>query len=684
MARKILLADDSVTAQNMGRRILTDAGYEVMTVNNGSAALKKISESKPDLIVLDVYMPGYGGLEVCQRIREGAETARIPVLLTVGKLEPFKADDARRVRADAYIVKPFEASELLTALTKLEDKIVPQAKSYQPGRFAKAIAAVEESGGADFGDTDTGWKSRLKIPPPHAKHHEMEPQVAQPSSTASPAENAAAEASPRIEHSLLSALPSDVTSEEIAALHAAAAAFSAEHGESSRGESSASAPQMAEIASKEAAREEAATLAQDVKAPVVEEKSEEHKPEEAKQEPQASAPESEAVASTGVGAEEQSASATVVPDASSVSAPQHEGGRNLHDEEVAAALASLAPTNGQGSASWSTETASWSASSGEAVPATMAAGAAGQELAAGFSGPRWIAQEIPLAEDDSTLILEEEMHKAYAAMAAAEADRASFAAASSETSRSATYASESSASETSAESTAEQSFAPSSGEAPTRGEESSAESSTLAVAQPAETTPVEASIAPVSESAETQSSPTSLPAAAEAIGERVAEAGVAEAGGSEKVVSEVVVSEVREEAAYAAAASATFSSAPSVVSAEATPETTPAQPSDNSVRPSEEGDERREAQLAAAWANWKQIRESVVGSEPAGPVAEAVTDQPAQVQQQEPSAVAPQSEAAASPADEASSVASIVDSVLAELKPKLMEEIARKMGKGKK
>jgi PleD family two-component response regulator len=69
----------------MGRRILTDAGYEVVTVNNGSAALKKIAESKPDLIVLDVYMPGYGGLEVCQRVKESAETKRIPVLLTVGK-----------------------------------------------------------------------------------------------------------------------------------------------------------------------------------------------------------------------------------------------------------------------------------------------------------------------------------------------------------------------------------------------------------------------------------------------------------------------------------------------------------------------------------------------------------------------------------------------------------------------
>lgn len=136
MPRTVLLADDSVTAQNMGRRILTDAGYEVITVNNGSAALKKIHEVRPDLIVLDVYMPGYGGLEVCQRLKESGDTSKIPVLLTVGKMEPFKADEAKRVRADAHIVKPFEASELLAALAKLEDRIVPQAETSR-GRKSK-------------------------------------------------------------------------------------------------------------------------------------------------------------------------------------------------------------------------------------------------------------------------------------------------------------------------------------------------------------------------------------------------------------------------------------------------------------------------------------------------------------------------------------------------------------------
>src|SRR5215471_12071379 len=145
----------------MGRRILHDAGYEVTTVNNGSAALKKIAEHKPDLIILDVYMPGYGGLEVCSRLKENRDTQRIPVLLTVGKLEPFKPEEARRVRADAYVVKPFEASELLGALARLEDKIVPRSESAKPGRFGKA-ATLEEPRFDKTMDVeeDDGWKSR--------------------------------------------------------------------------------------------------------------------------------------------------------------------------------------------------------------------------------------------------------------------------------------------------------------------------------------------------------------------------------------------------------------------------------------------------------------------------------------------------------------------------------------------
>jgi CheY-like chemotaxis protein len=119
VALKILFADDSMTAQNMGKKILSDAGYEVVAVSNGAAALKKINELKPELVVLDVYMPGYTGLEVCEKMRAAHETSTTPVLLTVGKMEAYKPEDGARVKANGVIVKPFEATDLLAAIEKL-------------------------------------------------------------------------------------------------------------------------------------------------------------------------------------------------------------------------------------------------------------------------------------------------------------------------------------------------------------------------------------------------------------------------------------------------------------------------------------------------------------------------------------------------------------------------------------
>jgi twitching motility two-component system response regulator PilH len=240
LARKILLADDSVTAQNMGRKILTDAGYEVMTVNNGSAALKRVTEQRPDLIVLDVYMPGYSGLEVCQRLKDSGDTSRIPILLTVGKLEPFKPEDARRVGADAFIVKPFEASELLSALTRLEDRLVPSADNT---RFSNQVSGIERfiseqpkgrKAPPAAEETESGWKSRLRFPTKKPKVEEPEPEpepdFVTPQSfkdfrdTSNAAEKAKVEAHaanvPTQVPGLVPDIPRDITPEELDALSA--------------------------------------------------------------------------------------------------------------------------------------------------------------------------------------------------------------------------------------------------------------------------------------------------------------------------------------------------------------------------------------------------------------------------------------------------------------------------------
>src|SRR5438067_5927408 len=106
-----------MTAQNMGRKILTEAGFDVVAVSNGQQAMKKFAESAADVVVVDVLMPGYSGLEVCEKIK--AQAPGTPVLLTVGKMEPFKADDGRRVKADGLIVKPFEATDLVATVRTL-------------------------------------------------------------------------------------------------------------------------------------------------------------------------------------------------------------------------------------------------------------------------------------------------------------------------------------------------------------------------------------------------------------------------------------------------------------------------------------------------------------------------------------------------------------------------------------
>jgi len=158
-----------MTAQNMGKKILTEAGYEVVAVSNGAAAVKKIAEQKPDIIILDVYMPGYSGLEVCEKVRGSLDTMKTPVLLTVGKMEPYKPEDANRVKADGVIIKPFEASDLLAIMKKFEERIAQNAvppmveqtvrleREYQE----EAIAAAETEHHATG---KTGMQPMVEVP----------------------------------------------------------------------------------------------------------------------------------------------------------------------------------------------------------------------------------------------------------------------------------------------------------------------------------------------------------------------------------------------------------------------------------------------------------------------------------------------------------------------------------------
>lgn len=157
MALRILLADDSMTAQKMGKDILAGAGYEVTAVSNGAAAAKKLAD-KPDVVILDVYMPGYTGLEICEKIRANMDTASTPVILTVGKMEPWNPQDGQKVKADGVIIKPFEAQDLLAAVQKLEKKLADSKAKEEPAYEKTMIfkaPQVEEFKDESYND----WKS---------------------------------------------------------------------------------------------------------------------------------------------------------------------------------------------------------------------------------------------------------------------------------------------------------------------------------------------------------------------------------------------------------------------------------------------------------------------------------------------------------------------------------------------
>jgi CheY-like chemotaxis protein len=159
---KILLADDSMTAQKMGKEILISAGYEVIAVSNGAAAAKKLAE-KPDICVLDIIMPGYTGIEVCEKIRASIETAKTPVLLTVGKMEHYDQKDVQRVAADGVIVKPFEATDLLATIHKLIEKVNAPKAAAAAASHDKTVTFTPPTIEEFKDDSYNQWKTEAEV-----------------------------------------------------------------------------------------------------------------------------------------------------------------------------------------------------------------------------------------------------------------------------------------------------------------------------------------------------------------------------------------------------------------------------------------------------------------------------------------------------------------------------------------
>jgi CheY-like chemotaxis protein len=119
MGSTILLADDSITIQKVVNLTFADEGIDVVSVSNGDLAEKRLGEINPDLVLADIFMPGKNGYQLCEAIKQDPQFQNVPVVLLVGAFEPFDQAEARRVRADAHLTKPFESRTLVETVRRL-------------------------------------------------------------------------------------------------------------------------------------------------------------------------------------------------------------------------------------------------------------------------------------------------------------------------------------------------------------------------------------------------------------------------------------------------------------------------------------------------------------------------------------------------------------------------------------
>ncbi len=114
--KKILVVDDSATERHIVGEILIKQGFEVTFAESGEMGVAKAKQDKPDLIVMDVVMPGLNGFQATRAITKDAETAHIPVILCTTKDQETDKIWGLRQGAKDYLVKPINAAELLSKI----------------------------------------------------------------------------------------------------------------------------------------------------------------------------------------------------------------------------------------------------------------------------------------------------------------------------------------------------------------------------------------------------------------------------------------------------------------------------------------------------------------------------------------------------------------------------------------
>ena len=119
MGGRILLIEDEGNIREAIGFILSRAGWEVQGHGNGATAIEAVTRTKPDMVILDIMLPSLSGFEILRALRDGAETAQLPVLMLTAKGQARDQEAAFEMGADAYLTKPFSNADLLATVARL-------------------------------------------------------------------------------------------------------------------------------------------------------------------------------------------------------------------------------------------------------------------------------------------------------------------------------------------------------------------------------------------------------------------------------------------------------------------------------------------------------------------------------------------------------------------------------------
>lgn len=123
----ILIAEDHPDTLHILKVVLESEGYRVDTALDSDTVLVKAGRNKPLLILLDLMLPKIGGMEVCRRMKQNLSTAHIPVVIVTAKSDHEARAGARAAGADAYVLKPFDPTDLVERVNEILNRfpVVP-------------------------------------------------------------------------------------------------------------------------------------------------------------------------------------------------------------------------------------------------------------------------------------------------------------------------------------------------------------------------------------------------------------------------------------------------------------------------------------------------------------------------------------------------------------------------------